>query len=112
MVWNVAVASSDIAWGTPVNEETLSGWCRIRKEGLPVGHFTDRELLNGRVILANLKKNEAILDSKLAPIDIKTGGVVAVMDPNKRAMAVKVNEIVGLAWFCAAGRSRRCDGHL
>jgi hypothetical protein len=26
------------------------------EESVPAGHFTDRELLKGRVILANLKK--------------------------------------------------------
>ena len=98
----VAVANSDIPWGTPLTEEAIR-LVPYPDESVPVGHFTDRKLLKGRVILANLKKHEAILDSKLAPIDIKTGGVVAVMDPNKRAMAVKVNEIVGLPGFVQPG---------
>lgn len=99
---NVAVASGDIPWGTPLTEQTIR-MVPYPEGSVPVGHFTDRNLLKGRVILANLKKHEAILDSKLAPIDIKTGGVVAVMDPNKRAMAVKVNEIVGLPGFVQPG---------
>ena len=98
----VAVANSDIPWGTPLTEEAIR-LVPYPDESVPVGHFTDRKLLKGRVILANLKKHEAILDSKLAPIDIQTGGVVAVMDPNKRAMAVKVNEIVGLPGFVQPG---------
>ena len=99
---NVAVASGDIPWGTPLTEESVR-MVPYPESSVPHGHFTDRSLLKGRVILANLKKHEAILDSKLAPIDIKTGGVVAVMDPNKRAMAVKVNEIVGLPGFVQPG---------
>ncbi|MEX0829452.1 MAG: Flp pilus assembly protein CpaB [Nitrospirales bacterium] len=99
---NVAVASTDIPWGTPLTEQTIR-MVPYPEGSVPGGHFTDRDLLKGRVILANLKKHEAILDSKLAPIDIKTGGVVAVMDPNKRAMAVKVNEIVGLPGFVQPG---------
>lgn len=99
---NVAVASSDIPWGTPLTEETIRV-VPYPEESVPLGHFTDRKSLKGRVILANLKKHEAILDSKLAPIDLKTGGVVAVMDPNKRAMAVKVNEVVGLPGFVQPG---------
>jgi len=98
----VAVASSDIPWGTPLTENTIR-MVPYPEDSVPLGHFTDRNLLKGRVILANLKKHEAILDSKLAPIDIKTGGVVAVMDPTKRAMAVKVNEIVGLPGFVQPG---------
>jgi pilus assembly protein CpaB len=99
---SVAVASADIPWGTPLAEQTV----RIMmypEEGVPVGHFKDPASLKGRVVLTNLKKNEPILESKLAPIDLKTGGVSAVMDPNKRAMAVKVNEIVGLPGFVQPG---------
>jgi pilus assembly protein CpaB len=99
---SVAVASTDIPWGTPLADQTV----RIMtypEEGVPVGHFKNSESLKGRVVLTNLKKNEPILESKLAPIDVKTGGVSAVMDPNKRAMAVKVNEIVGLPGFVQPG---------
>lgn len=99
---SVAVASADIPWGTPLAEKTI----RIMtypEEGVPTGHFNDPATLKGRVVLMNLKKNEPILESKLAPIDVKTGGVSAVMDPNKRAMAVKVNEVVGLPGFVQPG---------
>jgi pilus assembly protein CpaB len=99
---SVAVASADIPWGTPLADKTV----RIMmypEEGVPAGHFKDSAALNGRVVLTNLKKNEPILESKLAPINIKTGGVSAVMDPSKRAMAVKVNEIVGLPGFVQPG---------
>jgi pilus assembly protein CpaB len=51
----------------------------------------------------NLKRNESILESKLAPISITTGGVSAVTDPAKRAMAVKVDEVVGVAGFIKPG---------
>ncbi len=99
---SVAVASADIPWGTSLSVESIR-MVPYHEESLPQGHFTEQEVLKGRVILANLKKNEPILDSKLAPIDIKSGGVVAVMDPNKRAMAVKVNEVVGLPGFVQPG---------
>jgi pilus assembly protein CpaB len=99
---SVAVASADIPWGTPLADKTVR-IIMYPEEGVPAGHFKDPASLNGRVVLTNLKKNEPILESKLAPIDIKTGGVSAVMDPNKRAMAVKVNEIVGLPGFVQPG---------
>jgi len=99
---SVAVATADIPWGTPLEEKRV----RITmypEDGVPAGHFPDQASLEGRVVLTNLKKNEPILESKLAPIDLKTGGVSAVMDPNKRAMAVKVNEVVGLPGFVQPG---------
>jgi len=99
---SVAVASADIPWGTPLTAETIR-MVPYPEESIPKGHFTEQEALEGRVILTNLSKHEPILDSKLAPVDIKTGGVVAVMDPNKRAMAVKVNEVVGLPGFVQPG---------
>ena len=99
---SVAVAGADIPWGTSLMPETIRV-VQYPDEGVPVGSFKNLEALKGRIILTNLKKNEPILESKLAPIDLKTGGVVAVMDPNKRAMAVKVNEVVGLPGFVQPG---------
>ena len=99
---SVAVASADIPWGTPLADKTVRV-IMYPEDGVPAGHFNNPASLNGRVVLTNLKKNEPILESKLAPIDLKTGGVSAVMDPNKRAMAVKVNEIVGLPGFVQPG---------
>ena len=99
---SVAVANSDLPWGTVMGEGKVKT-VPYPEDGVPLGHFADPKSLKGRVILTNLKKNEPILESKLAPIDLKTGGVVAVIDPNKRAMAVKVNEIVGLPGFVQPG---------
>lgn len=99
---SVAVASADIPWGTPLADQAIR-IVRYPEEGVPAGFFKDPASLKGRVVLSNLKKNEPILESKLAPMNIKTGGVSAVMDPNKRAMAVKVNEIVGLPGFVQPG---------
>jgi len=99
---SVAVAIHDIAWGTPLTTRSVR-LVAYPEEALPVGHFKEADLLNGRVVLANLKKYEPILESKLAPLDVQTGGVSAVMDPSKRAMAVKVNDIVGLPGFVHPG---------
>ena len=99
---SVSVAGADIPWGTPLTEETIR-IVQYPEDGVPPGSFTGPDALKGRVILTNLKKNEAILESKLAPIDIKNGGVLGVLDPSKRAMAVKVNEIVGLPGFVQPG---------
>ncbi|MDH5585639.1 MAG: Flp pilus assembly protein CpaB [Nitrospirota bacterium] len=99
---SVAVASADIPWGTPLEGKAVR-MIMYPEDGIPAGHFNEQASLEGRVVLTNLKKNEPILESKLAPIDLKTGGVAAVMDPNKRAMAVKVNEVVGLPGFVQPG---------
>jgi pilus assembly protein CpaB len=98
----IAVASADIPWGTPLTEEFVRV-VEFPDGTLPTGHFKNIDDLKGRVIIANLKKNEPIMESKLAPMDVTRGGVSAVMDPQKRAMAVKVNEVVGLPGFLKPG---------
>jgi pilus assembly protein CpaB len=50
-----------------------------------------------------VKANEPILKSRLAPDSIATGGVAAVVDPNKRAMAVKVDKVIGVSGFVHPG---------
>ncbi len=98
----IAVASADMAWGTPIKKEMIRE-VPYPQENLPVGHFKKIEDLKGRVLVTPVKRNEPILESKLAPIDIKNGGVIGVLDPDKRAMAVKVNQVVALPGFVKPG---------
>ena len=98
----IAVASADLAWGTPIKKEMLRE-VPFPQENLPAGHFKKPEDLIGRIVLTSMKRHEPILESKLAPIDIKYGGVLGVLDPEKRAMAVKVNQIVALPGFVKPG---------
>lgn len=98
----IAVASSDMPWGTPLTKEMIR-MVPFPQESLPAGHFKELEQVKGRVLLTHVKRNEPILESKLAPVEIKNGGVAAVMDPQKRAMAVKVNEVVALPGFVKPG---------
>ena len=47
--------------------------------------------------------NEPIFDSRLAPTGTQGGGVAAVITPKKRAMAVKVDKVVGVSGFIHPG---------
>jgi pilus assembly protein CpaB len=95
---NVVVAASDVAWGTKLLPEMISV-LKFPTGNTPEGYFENIDVVKGRISLANLKRGEAILESKLAPANVTAGGVAAVMHPEKRAMAVKVDEIVGVAGF-------------
>jgi len=53
----------------------------------------------GRVLISPVKANEPILESRLAPTSIRTGGVAAVVSPKKRAAAVKVDKVIGVSGF-------------
>jgi pilus assembly protein CpaB len=98
----VAVAVTDLSWGTKVTEEMIK-LVPFPHSSLPEGHFTAPETLTGRILLANVRTNEAILESKLAPISVTTGGLAAVTNPEKRAMAIKVDDVVGVAGFINPG---------
>jgi pilus assembly protein CpaB len=98
----IVVASADLPWGTPLTKEMVRV-VNYPAEHLPEGRFDKVDILPGRVVLTHLKRNEPILESKLAPLDIKNGGVGGVLHPGMRAMAVRVNEIVGVSGFLKPG---------
>ena len=99
---SVAVALTSLPWGIVFDEEMVE-IVEYPDSSLPEGYFKDFESLKGRVLLINLKPKEPILESKLAPLSVKTGGVAAVTTPGKRAMSVKVNEVVGVGGFIKPG---------
>ena len=94
----VLVSSADLAWGTKLSPEMMQVQ-EFPAGVLPEGHFTNLEAIKDRVLLADIKRNELILESKLAPLGTTTGGVAAVTDVNKRAMSVKVDDVIGVAGF-------------
>jgi len=71
-------------------------------ESTPDGHFSSINPMQGRVLLTNLKHQEPILDSKLTA-GPGTGGVASITDPKKRAMGVRVDDVVGVAGFIKPG---------
>jgi pilus assembly protein CpaB len=94
----VVVSNADLIWGTKLTPEMMQ-LQEFPPGALPEGHFTNLEAIKDRVLLADIKRNEMLLESKLAPLGTTTGGVAAVTDPNKRAMSVKVDDVIGVAGF-------------
>ncbi|MBP1750240.1 MAG: flp pilus assembly protein [Deltaproteobacteria bacterium] len=99
---DVAVAGIDMTWGT-VMEKSMVKTAQYLKKSLPPGYFTSASSLEGRVLIRPVKANEPIFESALAPSSIKSGGMAAVVQPNKRAMAVKVDKVVGVSGFIYPG---------
>jgi pilus assembly protein CpaB len=97
----VAVALSDISLGGRVTPELVSmvDWPAT---AVPPGAFTDPKLLETRVARASILRGEPIMESKLAPPGTK-GGLSAVVADGKRAMTVRVNDVVGVAGFALPG---------
>ena len=98
----VVVAAVDLPWGTKLNSEMIKRTPYL-KESLPPGYFSDSDAMEGRVLIVSLKPNEPILESKLAPTSVTTGGVSAVIKPGMRALAVKGDKVLGISGFINPG---------
>jgi len=98
----IVVALSDLPWGTQVTSTHIKT-ANFFEESLPPGCFRDVAELEGRVLLFPVKGDEPILESRLAPTSVKTGGISAVVKPGKRAIAVKGDKVIGLAGLIRPG---------
>jgi pilus assembly protein CpaB len=95
---SVAVATVDLSWGTKLQSEMMISRPYL-KESLPEGYSSSLDTLKDRVLIAPVKKNEPILESKLAPTTVASGGVSAIVTPGKRALAVKGDKVIGISGF-------------
>lgn len=97
----VVVAAADIQLGSKLNPQMLTtvDW---PTGSIPSGAFTDLKEVEGRVVKTSVLRGEAILSAKLAPEGTQ-GGLSAVIADGKRAMTVRVNDVVGVAGFALPG---------
>lgn len=97
----VVVASRDIDPGQVLDASALQtvAW---PSAVLPKGVFNETARLEGRVIKSSLARGEPVLDSRLAPEGTR-GGLSAVIGEGRRAITVKVNEVIGVAGFALPG---------
>lgn len=97
----VVVAAVDIPAGGRIAPEMLSvvDW---PSGALPPGAITDPAVLKERVVKRDVVRGEALIEGKLAPVGTK-GGLSAVIAEGKRAMTVRVNDVVGVAGFALPG---------
>jgi pilus assembly protein CpaB len=98
----IAVSVADLTWGTVLTPEMVK-MVPYLKENLPQGSIGEPAQVVGRVLVSPVKASEPILESRLAPTTFKTGGVAAVISPQKRAVAVKVDQVIGVAGFIHSG---------
>jgi pilus assembly protein CpaB len=104
----VVVASKDIDLGTRLSPDMLQ--LRDWPSGsIPVGSFENTGVLlkdpqtqTPRVLRSTLQQGEPVLESKLAPVGTQ-GGLSAVISEGKRAITVRVNDVIGVAGFALPG---------
>ncbi|MCS0612417.1 Flp pilus assembly protein CpaB [Massilia kyonggiensis] len=97
----VVVATVDIPAGSRLEPEMLTtiDW---PASALPTGAVSDPAVLKARVVKLDVVRGEAVIDGKLAPVGTM-GGLSAVIAEGKRAMTVRVNDVVGVAGFALPG---------
>ena len=97
----VVVAAVDIPAGGRIAPEMLTtlDW---PSGAIPAGAIADAAALKERVVKLDVVRGEAIVEGKLAPVGTK-GGLSAVIAEGKRAMTVRVNDVVGVAGFALPG---------
>lgn len=97
----IAVAAMDVEIGAKIGPEAVKmvEWPRGSE---PPGAFDDLAKLQGRVARTALTRGEPVLEGKLAPLGTK-GGLSAVVVEGKRAMTVRVNDVIGVAGFALPG---------
>src|SRR5512145_2442033 len=97
----VVVAAVDIQLGSRLSSQMLKtvDW---PAGSIPTGAITKAETLEDRVVKTSVLRGEPILEAKLAPIGTK-GGLSAVIPEGKRAMTVRVNDVIGVAGFALPG---------
>ncbi|MFZ9257249.1 MAG: Flp pilus assembly protein CpaB, partial [Burkholderiaceae bacterium] len=97
----VAVVSTDISLGQRLTPELvqLVDW---PSRSVPPGAFQQIDTLDGRVLKTNMLRGEPVLQAKLAPIGTQ-GGLSAVIGEGRRAITVRVNDVIGVAGFALPG---------
>lgn len=97
----LVVAVSDIDLGSRLTPAMLKS-VEWPASSIPKGAFATPAELDSRVLRASVLSGEPVLESKLAPVGSK-GGLSAVVAEGKRAMTVRVNDVIGVAGFALPG---------
>lgn len=97
----VVVAALDIELGSRLIPQMLKT-VEWPSGSIPPGAAFDPVALHDRVVRLNVQRGEPILENKLAPLGTR-GGLSAVIPEGKRAMTVRVNDVVGVAGFALPG---------
>ncbi|RFU44621.1 Flp pilus assembly protein CpaB [Paraburkholderia sp. DHOC27] len=97
----VVVATSDINLGQRITPDLLKAvdW---PSTSVPPGSFSDVQKIDGRVLKESTLRGEPVVESRLSPVGT-LGGLSAVINEGKRAITVRVNDVIGVAGFALPG---------
>ena len=97
----IVVAASDVNLGQRLTPDMLklADW---PVDSLPKGAYDDPQKVTGRVLKSSVLRGEPVSDAKLAPAGT-LGGLSALITEGKRAITVRVNDVIGVAGFALPG---------
>ncbi|MBS1857903.1 MAG: Flp pilus assembly protein CpaB [Acidobacteria bacterium] len=97
---HIVLANKNLDVGTVLKEEDvqLADW----PGAIPEGATTHVQDVVGRGVTTAIYAKEPLIESRLAPKGAG-GGLAAMIPPGMRAVAVRVNEVVGVAGFVVPG---------
>lgn len=97
----IVVAALDIPYGTKIEgaQIKLVEW---PAGNVPKGALTDLAEAEGKIVKRDLLPGEPVLSDRISD---HVGGstLSAIVEPNKRAISVRVNDVVGVAGFLLPG---------
>jgi len=97
----VVVANAELSLGTELRRDDLR-MVEWPTSAVPEGAFDNPGALVGRGLIASIVRNEPILPGKLASKEAGSG-LPPIIPTGKRAMSVRVNEVIGVAGYVLPG---------
>lgn len=98
---SIVVAAADINIGQRLSPGMLK-LVEWPSHSVPKGAFDDPRKLGGRVLKSSILAGEPLSEAKLAPAGT-VGGLSALITAGKRAITVRVNDVIGVAGFALPG---------
>ena len=97
----VVYAAMDIPYGQPIEQRHLKiKW--MPDDLVPASSFTDPMIVEGMIPIQDILAGDALRQERLS--ELKEGATLAALiDPEKRAFTVRVNDVVGVAGFLLPG---------
>lgn len=100
-VVQVVVAKTEIKSGERLTQDNL-GLERLPKEEVSNDSILNREAALGRYAKFTIPQGDVVKEPLLVPVGA-AGGLAASITPGKRAFAIRVNEVAGVAGFALPG---------
>lgn len=107
---NIVVATTQLPYGTVLDNQKHLRWQPWPEDSLPEGAFTDAKALLGdssikdrsRVVLRQIEAGEPILASKITGFGARQR-MAMQLGEGKRAFAIRIDAVSGVAGFIAPG---------